>query len=344
MGLLIDQNGIPIDYELFPGNTGEFSTMLPLLRKLKDTYVIERVVVTADRGLNSGANLYALREMGLDYVIAYRLRSNAAKMLPLIRDSEGWTVRNSSVRTDVSKFRVTDETRRIRVVDESTGRPKFIDITSKLLLNYSARRARKDAYDRSRLIAKAERYAEHPGLLKSDLRRGGKSYLKLKEGDLGASLDTERIEEAEAFDGYYGICYSDPNMTPDEVLRIHHSLWQIEESFRISKSLLEARPCFHWTESRIRGHFLICYIALVIHRLLETELAAADESITAERIIEALSEATLTEVQLPDGEKFYTKSNTEGDFETIARVVGLKPLPGLAREADVKRALRVKAL
>ena len=93
--------------------------MLPLLRKLKDTYVIERVVVTADRGLNSGANLYALREMGLDYVIAYRLRSNAAKMLPLIRDSEGWTVRNSSVRTDVSKFRVTDETRRIRVVDES---------------------------------------------------------------------------------------------------------------------------------------------------------------------------------------------------------------------------------
>ena len=104
------------------------------------------------------------------------------------------------------------------------------------------------------------------------------------------------------------------------------------------------RPCFHWTESRIRGHFLICYIALLIHRLLETELAAADESITAERIIEALSEATLTEVQLPDGEKFYTKSNTEGDFETIARVVGLKPLPGLAREADVKRALRVKAL
>ena len=344
MGLLIDQNGIPIDYEIFPGNTSEFSTMLPLLRKLKDTYGIERVVVTADRGLNSGANLYALREMGLEYVIAYRLRSNAGKMLPLIRDSEGWTVRHSSVRTDVSKFRVTEETRRVRVTDESTGRPKFVDITSKLLLNYSERRARKDAHDRSRLIAKAERYAEHPGLLKSDLRRGGKSYLKLKEGDLGASLDTERIEEAEAFDGYYGICYSDPNMTPDEVLRIHHSLWQIEESFRISKSLLEARPCFHWTESRIRGHFLICYIALVIHRLLETELAAADESITAERIIEALSEATLTEVQLPDGEKFYTKSNTEGDFETIARMVGLKPLPGLASEADVKLALRVKAL
>ena len=142
MGLLIDQDGIPIDYELFPGNTNEFGTMLPLSKRLQSEYGIERVVVTADRGLNRGANLLALRKIGLEYVIAYRL----------------------------------------------------------------------------------------------------------------ISVDRDRILAAEAFDGYYGICYSDPKMTPDEVLSIHHSLWQIEESFRLSKSLLEARPCFHWTEARIRGH------------------------------------------------------------------------------------------
>ena len=105
------------------------------------------------------------------------------------------------------------------------------------------------------------------------MRRGGKSYLKIDADKLKAQVDTDRIENAAFFDGYYGIVYSDAKMTPNDVLSVHHNLWQIEESFRISKSLLKARPCFHWSGTRIRDHFLICFMALVLHRLLELELA-----------------------------------------------------------------------
>ena len=100
MGLLIDQNGIPIDYELFPGNTSEYGTMIPILRRLKEEYNLRRVIVTADRGLNSGPNLQQIRDMGLDYVIAYRLRNSGDAIRKLVTDENGWTYRRGSTLCD----------------------------------------------------------------------------------------------------------------------------------------------------------------------------------------------------------------------------------------------------
>ena len=106
-----------------------------------------------------------------------------------------------------------------------------------------------------------------------------------------AKIDEDRIREATVYDSYYGICYSNANMTADEVLSIHHSLWQIEELFRISKSILKTRPCFHWTERRIRGHFVSCFLALVLHRLLEVKLAANGINIASPMLVDALAGA-----------------------------------------------------
>lgn len=344
MGLLIDQNGIPIDYELFPGNTNEFGTMIPVLKRLKDQYKVDKVIVTADRGLNSGKNLQQILDLGMEYVIAYRLRNGSQKIRSLIESQDGWTYRSSTSLCDVSKYRISTEERTIRYVDEKTQEVKSQKLTSNLLINYSAKRARKDAHDRERLIDKAKRYEENPALLKSDLRRGGKSYQKVDADHLSAEVDEERIQANAFFDGYYGISFSNSERTAEEVLSIHHSLWQIEESFRISKSLFEARPCFHWKESRIRAHFLICYLALVMHRLLEKSLADAGEELTAERIVEALADAELVEVLMPDGQAVYAKVRTNGEFERICKVVGLHALPRLAKPADVKRLLKLKEL
>lgn len=345
MGLLIDDRGIPIDYELFAGNTNEFGTMVPLLEKLKRKYGIEKVIVTADRGLNSGANLLAIKKLGMQYVIAYRLKSAGEDIRRLIADDNGWQSysANGIGNTDVSRYKISSETRQVKTV-EKDGSVKRETITSNLLINYSARRARKDAYDRQRLIDKAQRYAENPSLLKSDMRRGGKSYLKIDADQLEAQVDTKRIENAEFYDGYYGIVYSDDSLTAHDVLAIHHSLWQIEESFRISKSLLKARPCFHWTESRIRGHFLICFMALVLHRLLELELMNKGIELTSEEIIDALTGALLLEAKGSGAEPVYCKAGTEGHFETIAEALGLGRLASLSNAADVKRALHLREL
>lgn len=344
MGLVIDQNGIPIDYELYPGNTSEFGTMIPLIKQLKEVYGIRKIVVTADRGLNSGSNLLALKELGLDYVIAFRLRNAGAEIRKLIQDQEGWISRSADRLPDVSKYRLATETRRVRQNDPETGRPVFVNVTSQLLISYSARRARKDRHDRQRLLDKAQRYGNNPGLLKSDLRRGGKSFLKISDDPIDVRLDAEKVRQAELFDGYYGIVYSDKTMPVEKVLGIYHSLWQIEESFRISKSILEARPCFHWAERRIRGHFFICFMALVLHRLLEKEIADSGVHLTADAIVDSLRDARLTEYLSPGGQKFYGKSSTKGDFATIAKIVGLGDLPRCATSAEVRKALRIRNL
>ena len=217
-------------------------------------------------------------------------------------------------------------------------------MTSQLLISYSARRARKDRHDRQRLLDKAQRYENNPGLLKSDLRRGGKSFLKISDDPIDVRLDAEKVRQAELFDGYYGIVYSDKTMPVEKVLGIYHSLWQIEESFRISKSILEARPCFHWAERRIRGHFFICFMALVLHRLLEKEIADSGVHLTADAIVDSLRDARLTEYLSPGGQKFYGKSSTKGDFATIAKIVGLGDLPRCATSAEVRKALRIRNL
>lgn len=344
MGLLIDQNGVPFDYELFPGNTSEFGTMVPLLKKLQKEHGLKRVIVTADRGLNSGANLHAIRELGMDFVIANRVRGMGKKFKDLLVEDDKWTYRSSPVRADVSKYRVVDDLRKVQVFDEKTGKNQWVCIPTKLLINYSEHRARKDMYDRQRLVDKAMRYVDNPALIRSDLRRGGKSFLSIADGAVKAEIDEGRIREAAMHDGYYGICYSDANMTADEVLSIHHSLWQIEESFRISKSILKTRPCFHWTEKRIRGHFVICFLALVLHRLLEAELAANGINIASPMLVEALAGAVLTEIRMDDGTKVYAKSGTEGVYEQVAKVFELGTLPHLAKEQEVKKALKIRSL
>ena len=344
MGLLIDQNGIPIDYELFSGNQNEFGTMLPFLLKLREKYGIERVIVTADRGLNSGANLFAIKNMGFEYVIAHRIRSSSNEVKKLIDGIATWSTYPGTTGSlsDISRYCVTDEIRKVRITENGVTRTETI--RSKLLLNYSRARARKDAHDRNRLIEKARRLAENPALLKSESRRGGKSYLAISDDELQATVDEKKIQEAARFDGFYGITYSDPAMTPQEVLSIHHSLWQIEESFRISKSLLNARPCFHWSDNRIKGHFLICYLALVMFRLLEADLEAQGVKLSAEQITDALRNASVTAVALSDTETAYFKIGTEGEFQEISQAMGLGTIPRMATPQSLKAALRVKEL
>lgn len=343
LGLLIDQQGVPIDYELFAGNQNEFGTMIPLLKKLRQTYNIQRLIVTADRGLNSASNLLELKKLGMDYVIAYRLRNSGESIKSLIRDEQGWTMRSrQGALGDIRKYKVTTETRTIPCIVD--GKRKTERITSQLLINYSEKRARKDRHDRQRLVDKATRLAENPALLRSELKRGGKSYLNIGDNGLSATVDADKISKAEFWDGYYGIVYSDENMSPEEVMKIHHSLWQIEESFRISKSLLVARPCFHWKESRIRGHFLVCYLALVMYRLLELELHKHKIELTADEIFEALRKAAVNEVKLSSQEMVYCKMNTEGNFEKICSAVGIDEIKRISTSAELRAALRVKFL
>ena len=325
MGLLIDNNGIPVGYELYPGNTSEFSTLYPVIKDLKEKYKLKKVIVAADRGLNSGKNLLLLKELGLDYVMAYKLKG-AKKEIKEKLFEDGYTIEKEF------KYKLIEHVKEIRVDG------KVEKIQDNLLLGYSEKRAKKDKADRQRLLDKADKLLNNPSMMKQELKKGGKKFIKVTKGNLDIELDVKQIEEAEKMDGFFAIEYSQKELTGREVREIYGSLWKIEDSFRVLKTNLEARPIFVWSEKRIRAHFLICYLALVIERYLEKLLKDNNVNLSTAKIQEAIRNTTLGSVETLMGD-YYIKDAESKEYLDIINAVKMNKIPLVGYVSDIKKCI-----
>ena len=325
MGLLIDNNGIPVGYELYPGNTSEFSTLYPVIKDLKEKYKLKKVIVAADRGLNSGKNLLLLKELGLDYVMAYKLKG-AKKEIKEKLFEDGYTIEKEF------KYKLIEHVKEIRVDG------KVEKIQDNLLLGYSEKRAKKDKADRQRLLDKADKLLNNPSMMKQELKKGGKKFIKVTKGNLDIELDVKQIEEAEKMDGFFAIEYSQKELTGREVREIYGSLWKIEDSFRVLKTNLEARPIFVWSEKRIRAHFLICYLALVIERYLEKLLKDNNVNLSTAKIQEAIRNTTLGSVETLMGD-YYIKDAESKEYLDIINSVKMNKIPLVGYVSDIKKCI-----
>ena len=175
-----------------------------------------------------------------------------------------------------------------------------------MIISYSDRRAEKDRAERERLINKAIKLLQSPSIIEGLNRRGGKRYIKT-EGQNRYILDETLIQRDKEFDGYYAVQSSDENLSAEQILSAYHSLWKIEESFRIMKNTIEVRPVYHWTEKRIRGPLVVCFLSFLFMRILESAL---NKEVSTERIKEALRSITLTEFTL-DGKEYYLKNKMD---------------------------------
>ena len=325
MGLLIDNNGIPVGYELYPGNTSEFSTLYPVIKNLKEKYKLKKVIVAADRGLNSGKNLLLLKELGLDYVMAYKLKG-AKKEIKEKLFEDGYTIEKEF------KYKLIEHVKEIRVDGKAEK------IQDNLLLGYSEKRAKKDKADRQRLLDKADKLLNNPSMMKQELKKGGKKFIKVTKGNLDIELDVKQIEEAEKMDGFFAIEYSQKELTGREVREIYGSLWKIEDSFRVLKTNLEARPIFVWSEKRIRAHFLICYLALVIERYLEKLLKDNNVNLSTAKIQEAIRNTTLGSVETLMGD-YYIKDAESKEYLDIINAVKMNKIPLVGYVSDIKKCI-----
>ena len=325
MGLLIDNNGIPVSYELYPGNTSEFSTLYSVIKDLKEKYKLKKVIVAADRGLNSGKNLLLLKELGLDYVMAYKLKG-AKKEIKEKLFEDGYTIEKEF------KYKLIEHVKEIRVDG------KVEKIQDNLLLGYSEKRAKKDKADRQRLLDKADKLLNNPSMMKQELKKGGKKFIKVTKGNLDIELDVKQIEEAEMMDGFFAIEYSQKGLTGREVREIYGSLWKIEDSFRVLKTNLEARPIFVWSEKRIRAHFLICYLALVIERYLEKLLKDNNVNLSTAKIQEAIRNTTLGSVETLMGD-YYIKDAESKEYLDIINSVKMNKIPLVGYVSDIKKCI-----
>jgi len=272
MGLLMDNSGLPITYKLFEGNTNDCETLMPVLEDLKDDYGLKRVIVVADKGMNTGENIAynILHKNG--YIYSQTVRGANADLKQFVLDQSGYTITKDGFKI---KSRVV--TTHIWVTNVDNKKVK-VDIDQKQVVFYSPDYAKKAQYDRQKAIEKAKKIIQVNKTAKLPLK-GSFKYIEsisldketgeLKNLKNYHSINEDKIKEEMKFDGYYAIVTSELKMTDDEIIDAYRSLWKIEESFKITKSELKTRPVHVSTKNHIEAHFLTCFISLLILRLLE---------------------------------------------------------------------------
>ena len=302
MGLLLDNNGIPITYELFPGNTMDQSTLTKSVERLKEIYKLEKITVVADRGLNSGKNLEYLCNGGHDFVISYTLKRSSDSFKALVWDTEGWQDSfDSTTGERTSSFKVVEQALEVKVPIKQTtdddskkkrGRPKkyeVVKIPVKIHLTWSAKRAEKDKADRERILDRLKKRLDKPYQLKAAIKRGCNQFLQMEIDTEDWKLDEAKIEEAARYDGYYAVITNNLKLNTQQVSKIYSGLWKIEESFRVLKTDLRARPVFVWNDELIKGHFLMCFISLCMLRYAQYLLEKTyRKSVSCAQIMDAV--------------------------------------------------------
>ena len=296
LGMFIDCDGRPIGYELFPGNTFDGKTLEKALNNMKKRFGIRNVIIVADRGINSKLNLKSIVDNGYKYIVASRIKNLRKEIQEEIFNPGGYQAiadENGGIR-----YKIIDH---LNIFKDGKS---TIKLPEKLIITYSAKRAEKDKADRQRLLEKAEHLLANQSLIKA-------------MGDTNWALDEAALLKDQRFDGYYGIQTSDTNLDVEEILAAYHTLWKIEESFRVMKSTLEVRPIFHWTENRIKGHFVICFLAFLLERTLEFVLKSSNIHASSNEIREALNAMQVMVMEVNQQKTYIKTKNTELESDIL---------------------------
>lgn len=351
MGLFMDEQGLPVSYDLYQGNAND-STTLPSI--LDDTVVgfgMHHLIVVADKGMMSGDNIARIRLLHNGYVMSYSVRSADRQFKDYVLEEAGYTEICDGEGHLVSKHKSRYTPREIWVTTEEGKRTKTI-VNERQIIIYSDAYARRAKKERQKAVTKA---GKQIWALSKDAKPGNygaAKYIKkvpydketgecAEDGDYMIFLDEERIAEEEQLDGYYVICTNvigltsqqkpfagrcrytsdgffqlNREVTDDDIIGMYKGLWRIEETFKVTKSELKARPVFLSTDTHIRAHFLTCFVTLLLMRLLEFRL---DWRHSASVIQQALSSACGTRFE----DNLYVFDYYDDVLEDVGNNLGL---------------------
>lgn len=284
LGLFMDNNGLPISMSLFKGNTSDTKTLQPVMKEIKKNYNLNRLVVVADKGLNSSNNINYICNNGDGYVVSQILRGKKGKRYhDRLFDEKQYTYNATKT------FKYQEFLEDYEGVDE-TG--QIILKTRKVLIYWKLDDAILQARKRD---DKLERAIKSLGNNSYAIKHTYEQFIYEQHtieqtgevaDSIERSIDNDKVNEDALYDGYFCIITSELDYDYKKILEVYGGLWRIEESFRITKSELDLRPIYVSTESRINGHFLVCYTALLIIRMMQLKL---NYKISVERIVRALS-------------------------------------------------------
>lgn len=280
MGLLQDSKGIPIGYRLFPGNTPDPCTMLDVLAEMKRDYGQDRAVVVGDKGNNCSTNIAALVARGDGFVYSQSIRGTKSdtELKNWVLSDDGYECAANADGHVTYKVKSRQGYKTVSVADPN-GSKRKVDVEVKYVAFWSEKYERRARKERQAAIDKARRLVADPGAYTAAMHFGAAKYVKglsvdgrtgeLLEAATALEFDEDRLAADEACDGYYCIVTSETGMADGDVIEAYRGLWRIEESFKVTKSDLETRPVYVSRQEHIETHFLTCYVALCILRVIQ---------------------------------------------------------------------------
>ena len=333
MGLLMDKNTIPMYYDLFPGNESEKLQMRPTLKKTKAKFGINRTIIVADRGQNTSDNTvfisgkndddhtnhdgyvygqsilgadkefkeWALKQDDFIYDKMYDENGKLITYKEIIKDENGKLI-GYEEKPAFFKHKSRIYAKKVQI-KKNGKRNVTYQIYQKQMIYYSKKYADRQKHLREVAIEKAKDLIKNPTKYTQATSYGCTKYInnisfdeetgEIKDGK-NLSLKLDKIKEEEKFDGYYSIVTSEKNLTDKEIRDIYKGLWKIEETFKITKSELETRPVYVWTDESIEAHFLSCFVSLFLIRLLEQKL---NKKYSNSYVIESLRNYNSTNIE-----------------------------------------------
>lgn len=357
MGLFMDYDGIPLAFDIYPGNKSEQPTLKPLEKKIIKDYGLDQIIVCTDAGLSSKTN----RRFNNLSISGERLRSyittQSIKMLPeylkdYALDESGWHLIGEDKEYNLNDLDYSECYDKIFykerwIKEDLSGRKikqgakpleqRLIVSFSFKYLNYQ-RKIRQGQIERAQKLIESGKYKQRPKNQNDPHRFIGRNTMT-EDGEActieKVYLNTEAIAEEEKYDGFYAVCTNLDDVNVDQIIKINKKRWEIEECFRIMKTEFKARPVYLQKEDRIKAHFLTCFIALFIFRVLEKRLG---EEYTCEQIIDTLKEMMMHR----PGEKLgYTPAYTRTDLtDALHESAGFRTDYEITTDINMKRIIR----
>jgi transposase DDE domain len=338
MGLFIDNNGIPVSHKLFPGNTQDKTTFKNVLEKDVDDMDLGRIVVVADNGMNTQENKYLIVEKGNGYIVSKSVKKSWRMMRPWALDNNNYTEIKNSFGEVVFKYKSRINEIELTYKNEDGTKSKK-KVKEKEIIYWSKKHYEKEINQNKKFIEYLESCKEHPDKLK-DKERKSQQFIKTVDIDkeTGEVIHPEKVivfldEKLKKYKetmGFYSIVTSEIEEDDKEIINRYHGLSRIEDSFRIIKSDLEGRPIYVWTEEHIKAHFLICFIALTIIRIIQYKILKYEnkstlnvdgweQGITAEKLKESLNQFQADQVYCD----YYKITAIDNEIDKILKSIGI---------------------
>ena len=346
MGMFIDGNGYPLAFNINPGNTNEQTTLRPLEKQIMKDFQLSKFLVCTDAGLGSFANRNFNTKGERTYVVTQSLKQLASEYQVEAMSNIGWHLLGSNKHVDLSKiekYNSKDKNMYYKeLIIERTHTDKQtkekITLKERMIVTFSPKYAAYQKNIRDAQISRAKEIIEkHPEQYTKLPQNNAKRFIQKEnitdEGECAEKYKLyfkNELEKYETqFDGLYALCVPE-NMeaTVEDILKISKGRWEIEESFRIMKSEFKARPVYLHKDERIKAHFIICYLSLLIYRILEKE--KLQDKYTTQEIITTLKEMITNKIEGIGYKQLYEKTtittdlNNNYDFNLDKEFIGLK--------------------